>query len=228
MRVLVIIPAYNEESCIGATVREVQKEAPWADIVVINDCSTDGTMKVLEELDVCHLDLPVNLGIGGAVQTGYRYAAVNGYDVAVQLDGDGQHDPKYLKDLVSVIESGEADLVTGSRFIKFEGFQSSGLRRAGIRFLNAVISLVSGVKVTDATSGYRAVSSKLIAVYAEEYPTDYPEPEAIVMAKMNKAGIREIPVAMRDRTSGVSSINPVKSIYYMVKVTIALLLRRLM
>ena len=228
MKVLVIIPSYNEESCIEATVREVQKEAPWAEIVVVNDCSTDSTKEILSELGVLHLNLPVNLGIGGAVQTGYRYAAVNGHDIAVQLDGDGQHDPKYLKELVSLVESGEADLVTGSRFIKFEGFQSSGIRRFGIKFLNAVISLVSGVKVTDATSGYRAVSRKLIAVYAEEYPTDYPEPEAIVMAKMHKAKIKEIPVAMRDRSGGVSSINLVKSIYYMVKVTIALLLRRLM
>lgn len=228
MKVLVIIPSYNEESCIEATVREVRQEAPWAEIVVINDCSTDKTQEILERLDVKHVNLPINLGIGGAVQTGYRYAAVNGHDIAVQLDGDGQHDPRFLKELVSHIESGEADLVTGSRFIKFEGFQSSGLRRFGIKFLNSVISLVTGVKVTDATSGYRAVSRKLIAVYAEEYPTDYPEPEAIVMAKMNKAKIMEVPVAMRDRASGVSSINFIKSVYYMVKVTIALLLRRLM
>ena len=150
-----------------------------------------------------------------------------GYDIAVQLDADGQHDPKYIKDLIAPIEAGEADLVTGSRFIEKEGFQTSGMRRFGIKLLNGLIHLVCGVKVTDATSGFRAVSRRLIVIYSGEYPTDYPEPEAIVMAKMNGMRIREIPVVMRDRTGGRSSIRLINSIYYMIKVSIAIVLRRI-
>lgn len=227
MRTLVIIPAYNEEESIGATVREVREKAPWADILVVNDCSTDSTEELLVELKVRHLKLPVNLGIGGAVQAGYRYALLNDYDIAVQLDGDGQHDPSYLAALVAPIEKKEADQVTGSRFIAREGFLSSGLRRFGIGFLNGLIRILAGVKVTDATSGFRAVSRRLIGLYAEEYPIDYPEPEAIVMASVHGARIREIPVVMRERSGGQSSIRPLHTVYYMIKVSLSILLRRL-
>jgi len=227
MKVLVIIPAYNEEESIAATVREVREKAPWAEILVVNDCSEDATEVRLKELKVRHLILPVNLGIGGAVQAGYRYALENAYDAAVQLDGDGQHDPAYLEALTVPIEKDEADLVTGSRFIEREGFLSSGLRRFGIGFLNGLIRLLTGVKVTDATSGFRAVSARLIALYAEEYPIDYPEPEAIVMARMHGARVEEIPVIMRERSGGQSSIRPLHTIYYMTKVSLAILLRRL-
>ncbi len=227
MKTLVIIPAYNEEMCIADTVRNVRNKASWADILVINDCSSDGTQKVIEDLGVRHLRLPVNLGIGGAVQAGYRFAVLNDYDIAVQIDADGQHDPSYLEALTEPVASGEADLVIGSRFIDKEGFQSSGIRRLGIRILNGLIRLVCGAKVTDATSGYRAVSKHLINLYAGEYPTDYPEPEAIVMAKVNKARIREIPVVMHERAGGTSSIRLFNSIYYMIKVSLAIILRRI-
>lgn len=227
MKTLVIIPAYNEEMCIADTVRNVRNKAPWADILVINDCSSDGTQKVLEDLKVRHLRMPVNLGIGGAVQAGYRFAVLNDYDIAVQIDADGQHDPSFLEALTEPVASGDADLVIGSRFIDKEGFQSSGIRRLGIRILNGLIRLVCGAKVTDATSGYRAVSKHLINLYAGEYPTDYPEPEAIVMAKVNKARIREIPVVMHERAGGTSSIRLLNSIYYMIKVSLAIILRRI-
>lgn len=227
MRVLVIIPSYNEQSSIRATVNELREQAPDVDILAVNDCSSDSTQDILTELNVKHLRLPINLGIGGAVQAGYKFADLNGYDIAVQLDADGQHDPSYIKDLIAPIIADEADLVTGSRFIEKEGFQTSGMRRFGIKFLNGLIRLVCGVKVTDATSGFRAVSRRLIVLYGGEYPTDYPEPEAIVMAKMNKMRIREIPVVMRDRSGGQSSIRLLNSIYYMIKVSIAIVLRRL-
>lgn len=227
MRVLVIIPSYNEQSSIRATVNELREQAPDVDILAVNDCSTDSTEDILIELNVKHLRLPINLGIGGAVQAGYKYAGLNGYDIAIQLDADGQHDPSFIKALIAPIEAGEADIVTGSRFIEKEGFQTSGMRRFGIRFLNGLIRLMCGVKVTDATSGFRAVNSKLIRLFAEDYPTDYPEPEAIVMAKMNNMKIMEIPVVMRDRSGGVSSIRFFDSVYYMIKVSLAIFLRRL-
>lgn len=227
MRVLVIIPSYNEQSSIRATVNELREQAPDVDILAVNDCSTDSTEEILTELNVKHLRLPINLGIGGAVQAGYKYADINGYDIAIQLDADGQHDPSFIKELTAPLEAGEADLVTGSRFIEKEGFQTSGMRRFGIRFLNGLIRLMCDVKVTDATSGFRAVDSKLIRLFAEDYPTDYPEPEAIVMAKMNNMKIMEIPVVMRDRSGGVSSIRFFDSVYYMIKVSLAIFLRRL-
>ncbi len=227
MRVLVIIPSYNEQSSIRATVNELREQAPDVDILAVNDCSTDSTEEILTELIVKHLRLPINLGIGGAVQAGYKYADINDYDIAIQLDADGQHDPSFIKALIAPLEAGEADLVTGSRFIEKEGFQTSGMRRFGIRFLNGLIRLMCGVKVTDATSGFRAVDSKLIRLFAEDYPTDYPEPEAIVMAKMNNMKIMEIPVVMRDRSGGVSSIRFFDSVYYMIKVSLAIFLRRL-
>ena len=227
MNVLVIIPAYNEESSIRKTVLEVREKAPWADILVVNDCSVDNTEKILAELGVIYLRLPVNLGIGGAVQTGYRYAGLNGYDIAVQLDADGQHDADFLEAVTAPIKEGRADVVIGSRFIEKEGFQTSGMRRFGIKFLNGLIRLITGVKVTDATSGFRAVSKNMIELFAGEYPTDYPEPEAIVMARMNDARIMEVPVVMRERFGGTSSIRPLNSIYYMLKVSISIVLRRL-
>ena len=162
MRVLICIPAYNEENNISKTIQDIENYAPKTDYIVINDCSTDHTRKVLRENDANYLDLPINLGIGGGVQTGYRYAMEHGYDIAIQFDGDGQHDARYLKDLIAPIESGRADVVIGSRFIKKEGFQSTGLRRLGINFLSGLIHILCGVKVRDVTSGMRAVNRRMI------------------------------------------------------------------
>lgn len=227
MKILVIIPAYNEEACIASTVNKLKKDAPECDYIVINDCSTDNTAAVLEKEGFNYIHLKSNLGIGGAVSTGYKYALYNDYDIAVQLDGDGQHDSAYLASVVKPIVDGEASIVIGSRFIKCEGFLSSAFRRAGITILNGWIRLFSGAKVTDCTSGYRAVSREYIRAYAKEYPIDYPEPEAIVLAKLNGATIKEVPVVMKERRTGKSSIRPIHSLYYMFKVMLSIFLCRL-
>ena len=226
MKTLVIIPAYNEAGNIERTVDDLTKNAPDVDIMIINDCSTDRTKEILRENNFPFLDLPINLGIGGGVQTGYLYALAHGYDIAIQFDGDGQHDAKYLERLIAPIESGEADVVIGSRFIQKEGFQSSAMRRLGINFLSNLIYLLCGVKVYDVTSGMRAVNRKMIAQFAEQYAQDYPEPEAILLSGMVGAKIIEVPVQMRERMAGKSSISMVKSIYYMIKVSIALIIER--
>lgn len=227
MKILVIIPAYNEEKNIINVVNKIEELDIDVDYLVINDCSTDGTLDVLRNNRMHYLSLPVNLGIGGGVQTGYRYAVEHDYDIAIQHDGDGQHDPKYFNDVIEPILSGEADIVIGSRFIEKQGFQSSALRRFGISFLSKLIQRVCGVKIKDVTSGYRAVNKKYISFYAKDYPSDYPEPEAIVSASLRGAKIKEVPVIMNERQNGVSSINYSKSIYYMIKVSISIIICRL-
>lgn len=227
MKVLVIIPAYNEEESILNVINKLKADCEGADYVVINDCSTDNTLKKLEAAGASYLNLPLNLGIGGGVQTGYKYALKNGYDIAIQIDGDGQHDTAYLKDVITPIEAGEADIVIGSRFITKEGFQSSGMRRLGIKFLSTLIRMCCTTKVQDVTSGFRAVNREGIRLYAKEYPVDYPEPEAIVKASVMGLRIKEVPVIMKEREAGESSISPLKSVYYMIKVSIAILLCRI-
>lgn len=225
-KILIIIPAYNEQGNIINTIADIKKHLPDADYVVINDCSTDNTKKILLENGANFIDLPVNLGIGGGVQTGYKYALEQGYDIAIQFDGDGQHKAEYLNDLITIIENQKADIVIGSRFIKNEGFQSSAIRRFGINFLSRLIKLLSGADVKDVTSGMRAVNKKYITFFAENYAQDYPEPEAILAANLDGAKIKEIPVQMAERASGNSSINSIKSIYYMIKVSMALIIHR--
>lgn len=227
MKTLVIVPAFNEAQNITQVVQDLKRHIPEADIVVVNDCSTDKTKEVLKRENYNYIDLPINLGIGGGVQTGYCYALERGYDIAVQFDGDGQHDARYLKELIAPIKDGQADVVVGSRFIKKEGFQSSAMRRLGINFLSGLIDLLCGVKVRDVTSGMRAVNRRMIEQFAADYAQDYPEPEAILAAGLAGAKIMEVPVQMRERQGGVSSINPVRSVYYMIKVSLALILSRL-
>ena len=226
-KLLIIIPAYNEQENIAKTILDIEIHVPEADYIVVNDCSKDGTRKILQELQASYLDLPVNLGIGGGVQTGYRYALEQGYDIAVQFDGDGQHDAAYIKDLIAPIESGQADVTIGSRFVNNEGFQSSAMRRLGIRFLSSLIRLLCGVKAKDVTSGMRAVNRKMIEKFAQNYAQDYPEPEAILFSGLMNAKIIEVPVQMRERQGGTSSINMVRSVYYMVKVSLALVITRM-
>ena len=227
MNTLIVIPAYNEEENIEALVNDVKKYQ--IDYLIINDGSTDNTEKILQERGLRHVTLPINLGIGGAVQTGYRYAREYGYDIAVQLDGDGQHDPAYLEKLVAPILSGEAEYVIGSRFMpgEHDGFRSTGMRRFGIRFLSGLILVLCGRHIYDVTSGFRAVNRRFIEVFAETYPPDYPEPEAIMDAAMRWAKIVEVPVVMRDRTGGVSSINWWRAVYYMIKVTLDIIICRI-
>ena len=221
MKTLVIIPAYNEAPNIVHTVESLKAACPDVDYVVVNDCSGDDTAKICEEHGYTYLNLPINLGIGGGMQTGYRYAAENGYDIAIQMDGDGQHNAEYIPDLIAPIEKEEADLVIGSRFINKEGFQTSGMRRAGINILNTVLRLCGHVRVTDATSGFRAASRGVITFFAHNYAQDYPEPESVVSILKKGYTVKEIPVEMRARSSGESSISMKRSVYYMIKVTIA-------
>ena len=227
MKAIVIVPAYNEQDNIRNTLKDLRENGAGADILVMNDCSTDRTEEILKEEGVDYLSFPVNLGIGGGVQAGYQYARDNGYEIAIQFDGDGQHEAKYLKDLMAPLISGEADIAIGSRFVEHEGFQSSGARRLGIGILSRLIRVLCGVKVLDVTSGMRAVNRRFIEEYAEHYAQDYPEPEALLYAGLRKARIREVPVQMKERAGGKSSISAVKSVYYMIKVSLALIIGRI-
>lgn len=226
-RVLVIIPAYNEAENIVHVVNHMMEQAPQYDYLVVNDGSTDKTLELCRQENFHYLDLSINMGIGGAVQAGYIYARKNDYDIAVQMDGDGQHDIAYLDKLLAPIIAQEADVVIGSRFLEKEGFQSSASRRMGINILSGLIWLTTGKRIMDVTSGYRAVNRRFIEIYSKDYPMDYPEPEAIVAAIMHLGRVREVPVQMRAREGGTSSITFMKSIYYMIKVTLAILLCRI-
>ncbi len=227
LKKLIIIPAFNEGESIEKVVNNLIENYPQYDYLIVNDGSTDDTKRICRRNHYEVLNLPINLGIGGAVQAGYRYARDNDYDIAVQIDGDGQHNVAYLEGMLSLIESGEADIVIGSRFIEKEGFQSSNIRRIGIRFLSVLGWLLTGVWVKDITSGYRAVNRFFINVFSENYPGDYAEPEAMVLAAVHGGKIREYPVIMNERENGKSSINLKKSVYYMVKVTLAMLIQRI-
>ena len=224
---LIIIPAYKEAENIERVVDNIINTYPQYDYIIVNDGSKDNTREICQKREYNFLDLPINLGIGGAVQSGYKYAQRNGYEIAIQIDGDGQHDVSQLAKVIEPLEKGEADIAIGSRFIKKEGFQSSSVRRFGIHFLSNLIKFCTGKRVLDVTSGYRAVNRKFIEIYAENYPSDYPEPEAIVAAVMHKGKIQEIPVIMQERQAGTSSIHAWKSVYYMIKVTLAIIVCRI-
>lgn len=226
MKKLIIIPAYNEEDNIKRIVEDIKNTTKGYDYIVINDCSTDKTAQICSKNNIKSINLSINLGIGGAVQTGYLYAFKNNYDIAIQIDGDGQHDPKYLDDLTTPIEQNRADITIGSRFIQKEGFQSSRLRRIGITYFKWLIKTLSGTKITDATSGFRACNAKIIEYFSKNYPKDYPEPESIMMVEHEGFRVMEVPVVMRERTGGVSSIRRLKSAYYMIKVSIAIFIAR--
>ena len=224
---IVIIPAYNEEKSIVKTVQDICEHAPEFDYVIINDCSTDQTLSVCRKHHLHVLNLPVNLGIGGAVQTGFLYAYKNGYDYAIQFDGDGQHDAQYLQKMRDYMIEQNADMLIGSRFLEKEGFQSTGMRRFGIRYFSALIKLLTGQKITDPTSGMRMINRDILAMYSESYPKDYPEPESVVAIINSGKKVMEYPVIMRKRMEGTSSISPLKSIYYMIKVSLAIFLEML-
>lgn len=227
MKKLIIIPAYNESRNIVNTIRTIESDAPDFDYIIIDDCSTDNTLAICQNQGFNVISLPINLGIGGAVQTGYRYAQRCGYDVAVQVDGDGQHNPCYLEKMVEVLVQSSVNMVIGSRFITKEGFQSSFARRIGIKYFTWLIALLTGKKITDATSGLRLIDRSLIERFANHYPDDYPEPETVVDVLVSHFKVKEIPVVMNERQGGVSSISLTKSVYYMIKVTLAILVVRL-
>ena len=220
--ILLIIPAYNEEANIRTTLKMVRESG--FDYVIINDGSIDRTKEICQELKANVINLPINLGIGGAVQTGYRYALKKGYPYAVQVDGDGQHDPEFLTKMMEHMKETGADMVIGSRFIEKTGFQSSALRRVGIRFFSGLIRILTGKRITDPTSGLRLSGKRAIELFAHDYPRDYPEPETEVQLLKKGMKIEEIPVVMKDRKGGRSSISMKKSVYYMVKVTLSMIL----
>ena len=207
LKKLIIIPAFNEEENIEKTVETILRGSSGFDYVIINDCSRDNTRRICEERGYNVVNLPINLGIGGAVQTGYKYALKNGYDMAVQVDGDGQHDPEFLKEMAECLEKHGVDMVIGSRFIEKKGFQSSGLRRVGIRFFTFLIKTLTGTTITDPTSGLRLVGRNVLQIFAEEYPRDYPEPETVIGILRRGMKVEEIPVIMHERKGGVSSIS---------------------
>lgn len=227
MKVLIIVPAYNEAENLPKIFEGLdevaQKFNGTLDVLVINDCSKDNTQAVCKDHGVKVVSLPVNLGIGGAVQTGYRYAEYHKYDVAIQIDGDGQHDPQFIPYLVNCIEQGN-HLCIGSRFIENEGFQSSKVRRVGIRYFSWLIWFLTARRITDPTSGYRACSKEVIRLFAQNYPKDYPEPETVVTVLRNKLKVSEMPVIMKAREGGKSSITNFKGVYYMIKVTLAIMI----
>ena len=226
-KILLIIPAFNEAPSIVSVVSNLTRNYSQYDYIIVNDCSTDATESICIENAYNYISLPVNLGIGGAVQCGYRYAYDKGYDIAIQFDGDGQHSAEYIHNIVEPLIANTADMVIGSRFINKEGFQSSHIRRLGIAVIRYVIKLCSGAIVSDPTSGFRATNRSLIEMFAIEYAQDYPEPEAIVSATLRGYKVAEVPVQMNERNAGMSSINKLRAIYYMLKVPLALIIYRM-
>lgn len=228
-KILMIIPAYNEETNILKTYNKIrefnERHNTNYDVIVINDCSTDNTYNICIENDIPVISLVHNLGIGGAVQTGYKYALTNGYDVALQYDGDGQHDVRYVEDIVRPILNGEADLTIGSRFIDESSseFKSSTARQLGIKLISFFIKLVSSKKIYDVTSGFRAAGRLVIEDFSKSYPIDYPEPITNTELLKKNYKVKEIPVSMNEREGGISSIHSWKTIYFMINVILSVL-----
>ena len=228
-RILLIIPAYNEEECLLNTYNKIIKynreNNTKYDVIVINDCSTDGTLKICKENNIPVISLVHNLGIGGAVQTGYKYALENDYDIALQYDGDGQHDVNYVSNIIKPIIEGDADFVIGSRFVEdnVSEFKSSFARRIGIKLISFTIKVVTGKTLKDVTSGFRAANKLVIADFAKSYPIDYPEPITNTELLKKNYRIKEVGVSMNEREGGKSSIHSWKNAYYMINVVLSVL-----
>ncbi len=220
-KLLAIVPAYNESKSVGKVIDDIRAACPDADVLVINDGSRDKTSEAARKNGVFVLDMPLNMGIGVAVQNGILYAAKKKYDMLVRLDGDGQHNPAHIKDLLRPISTGEADFVIGSRLLSSKGYRATGLRSFGITLLSTIVTIVTGQKFTDPTSGFHAMNRNAIEFFAEEYPPDYPEVESIILAKKAGLGIKEVPVVMNPRTAGVSSIDLYRGAYYMMEVFVS-------
>jgi glycosyltransferase involved in cell wall biosynthesis len=222
LRRVAIVPAFNEQASIAGVVGELLAYDPGLRVVVIDDGSTDRTAELARAAGANVISLPFNLGIGGAVQTGFRYAWEQGFDVAVRADGDGQHDPAELDAILRPVLADEADVAVGSRFIGGDGYRSSRSRRTGIRLLAWIVSGLTRQRITDPTSGFQAANRLGIRLFAADYPHDYPEAEATVMVFKHRLRLQEVPVTMRARESGRSSITTIHSVYYMVKVVLAI------
>lgn len=225
-KILIIIPAYNEEANIRKVILSLKKQDDDYTCLVINDGSKDNTQQEAESTGLATvIQLPSNLGIGGAVQTGFKYALYHNYDYAIQFDGDGQHLPSEIPKILEPLYKQECDSCIGSRFVvKTNGFQSTCMRRVGIRFFEFLNNLLIKQKITDSTSGFRAYNKQAIAFLAAHYPTDYPEPETIILLGKNNFTIKEVSVEMRERQGGHSSISGLKSAHYMIKVSLAILM----
>lgn len=223
-RVLVLVPAHNEAEALPGVLDQLRRQAPDYDVVVINDGSTDDTARVAREAGFRVLDLCINLGIGGAVQAGFKYAVDRGYAIAVQMDADGQHLADQIERIVAPVRAGECELCIGSRFLEETEYDGSVWRRLGTRYLSRVCTIVSGQRITDATSGFRAAGPRALRYLAWHYPSDYPEPESIVLLSRYGVTIREVAVRMRARQAGKSSISGLATFYYMAKVSLSLLL----
>jgi glycosyltransferase involved in cell wall biosynthesis len=222
LRRLAIVPAYNEVAAIGTVIAELRSFDPELEIVVIDDGSRDGTAARAEKLGADVVRLPFNLGIGGAMQTGYQYARDHDFQLAIQVDGDGQHDPGEIAALIEPVLSGEADMAVGTRFLGGRRYRPPLARRVGIQVFARMVSLIIRQRVTDTTSGFRAVNRHGIVLFASDYPHDYPEVETTVLVHRHQLRMVEVPVAMRTRATGRSSITLFQSIYYMLKVSLAL------
>ncbi len=225
MKILLIIPAYNEQDNIKQTISKIENFSKEIEYIVINDGSTDNTETILSENNIKHITLINNLGIGGAVQTGYKYAYQNNYDIAIQFDGDGQHDVNYISNICEPLINRQADMCIGTRYLDKSSseFQSTFMRRLGSNIISTFIKIFAGKKITDPTSGFRAVNKKIIEEFAKNYPTEYPEPESTVSLLVSGYNVTEVPVSMNERTGGVSSIRLWKSVDYMVKVVLAII-----
>ena len=221
-RALVIVPAFNEEGSLEKVVRGVNVHLPQAHVLVVNDGSTDRTSEKARASGAAVLDLPFNLGIGGAMQAGYRYAYEKAYDIAIQVDADGQHDPKEIQRLLDALEVQMIDVAIGSRFIGSSRYKGSFMRRVGIAIFSGVISTIVGQKITDPTSGFRASNRRAIQLFASDYPQDYPEPEVVILLHQCHLKMGEVPVGMSERYFGESSITKIRSVYYMLKVLLAI------
>lgn len=232
-KVLIIVPAYNEEAVILDTYKSIcsykSTKNIQIDCLIVNDGSTDNTEKICTLNDIPHLNLKNNLGIGGAVQAGYKYAKKHNYDIAIQFDGDGQHEVNCLKDIIKPLLNNNADMVIGSRFIKKESskFQSSQARRAGIKLISLMIKLSTGKKIHDTTSGFRAVNKDIISIFTKQYPSEYPEPVSVVTLSKKNKRIIEIPVSMNERKGGESSIKYLKTFYFMINVILYIIIESL-
>jgi glycosyltransferase involved in cell wall biosynthesis len=222
MNILIIIPAYNEEASLPGVIRDLRAHVPSFDVIVVNDGSRDATSRLARGMGVPVLDLPFNLGIGGAVQAGYLYALQNGYDAAVQFDGDGQHLAAEIGKLLGPLDAGRVDMTIGSRFLSPGEYRAPLFRKLGIGIFSFVLSRVLGFRVTDSTSGFRAANRRVIEFFARTYPDDYPEVESLVLLHKMDMRMEEVAVEMRERTGGKSSITPLRSVYYMAKVLMAI------
>jgi glycosyltransferase involved in cell wall biosynthesis len=223
LRGLVIVPAFNERQSVGKLAHRLQRALPHFDVLVIDDGSTDDTLRQVPA-HTAVVSLPFNLGIGGAMQTGFRYAALHGYDVAIQVDGDGQHRPGEVRRLVDHLIQSNSDMVVGSRFLGDGRYKQSVSRSVGIGILSTIIRLLSGLPITDCTSGFRVINRRVIQAFAHWYPDDYPEPEVILLLHRSGFRITELGVKMRQRRAGMTSIPLMRGLFYVLKVSTALLL----